>query len=47
MTRKTDRPAPIKRPYHAPVLKVHGHFRTLTAKAGTKNDGGQKPKTKV
>ena len=40
MTRKNDQPAPIKRPYRALTLKVHGHFRTLTAKAGKKSDGG-------
>ena len=46
MTRKTDRPAPVKRPYRAPALKIHGDFRKLTAKAGTKGDGAGKPKTR-
>ena len=47
MTRKTDRPTlPIKRPYRTPALTVHGDFRKLTAKAGTKNDGTGKPKTR-
>lgn len=48
MTRKTDRPVPPKRPYRAPVLKVHGDFRTLTAaKGGADNDGSGKPRTKA
>ena len=47
MTRKVDRPAPAKRPYRAPTLKVHGDFRKLTAaKGGSSNDGGGKPKTR-
>lgn len=48
MTRTTDRPTPAKRPYRAPILKVHGDFRKLTAaKGGTNNDGGGKPQTKT
>lgn len=48
MTRTTDRPAPAKRPYRAPVLKVHGDFGKLTAvKGGVNNDGGGKPNTKA
>ena len=47
MTRKTDRPTAAKRPYRAPVLKVHGDFRKLTAaKGGNGGDGSGKPKTK-
>jgi len=48
MTRKTDPTASAKRPYRAPVLKVHGDFRKLTAaKGGTSADGSGKPKTKA
>jgi hypothetical protein len=48
MTRRTDCPAPAKRPYHAPTLKVLGNFRKLTgAKGGTSNDGSGKPSTKL
>jgi hypothetical protein len=48
MTRTPDRPAPAKRPYRAPTLKVHGDFAKLTsAKGGTSNDGGGKPQTKL
>jgi hypothetical protein len=48
MTRKTDPPVPAKRPYRAPVLKVLGDFRKLTAaKGGVDNDGGGKPRTKA
>lgn len=48
MTRTPDRPAPVKRPYRAPVLKVYGDFRKLTAaKGGTGGDGGGKPSTKL
>ena len=47
MTRKIDPPASAKRPYRAPVLKVHGDFRKLTAvKGGGAGDGVGKPKTK-
>lgn len=47
MKRKLDPPAPAKRPYRAPTLKVHGDFRKLTTvKGGTSNDGSGKPKTK-
>ena len=47
MTRKIDPPASAKRPYRAPVLKVHGDFRKLTAaKGGGAADGTGKPKTK-
>lgn len=48
MTRKIDRRVPAKRPYRAPILKVHGDFRKLTAaKGGTNNDGTGKPNTKT
>ena len=48
MRRTPDRPAPAKRPYRAPVLKVYGDFRKLTAaKGSTSNDGGGKPATKL
>ena len=48
MKRTSNRPAPPKRLYRAPVLKVHGDFRKLTAaKGGTSNDGGGKPNTKL
>jgi hypothetical protein len=48
MRRKLDPPAPAKKPYRAPTLKVHGDFRKLTAsKGGASNDGGAKPKTKT
>jgi hypothetical protein len=48
MTRTTDRPAPAKRPYRAPTLKVHGNFGKLTAaKGSTNNDGSGKPNTKL
>lgn len=47
MTRKIEQPASPKRPYRAPVLKVHGDFRKLTAaKGGGAADGSGKPKTK-
>jgi hypothetical protein len=47
MTRKIDPPASAKRPYRAPVLKVHGDFRKLTAaKGGVIADGTGKPKTR-
>jgi len=37
-----------KKPYRKPRLKVHGDIRALTAaKAGTGNDGGGKPRTKL
>lgn len=37
-----------KKPYRKPTLKVHGDIRALTgAKAGTKNDGPGKPRTKL
>lgn len=48
MKRTPNRPAQTKRPYRAPVLKVHGDFRKLTAaKGGTSNDGSGKPSTKL
>jgi len=48
MTRTNDSPAPAKRPYHAPTLKVHGNFAKLTAaKGGGANDGSGKPNTKL
>lgn len=48
MTRTTDPPAPAKRPYRAPILRVHGDFRKLTAsKGGVNADGPGKPNTKV
>ena len=48
MTRTPDRPAPAKRPYRAPTLKVHGNFSKLTAaKGGTNSDGTGKPNTKL
>jgi hypothetical protein len=48
MTRTADCPTPFKRPYRAPVLKVHGNFSKLTnAKGSTNNDGQGKPSTKL
>lgn len=41
-------PRRAKKAYGAPKLTVHGNIRTLTrAKAGTKGDGAQVPKTRV
>jgi hypothetical protein len=37
-----------KRPYRTPALTVHGDLKAITAaKAGTGNDGGGKPRTKL
>lgn len=39
-----------KKPYSSPRLVAYGDFRTLTrvsAKGGTSNDGGGKPRTKL
>ena len=48
MTQKPDPPAPAKRAYRAPVLKVHGDLAKLTAaKGGADNDGSGKPRTKA
>ena len=48
MRDKIPRSVPAKRPYHTPVLKIHGDFRKLTAaKGGNFNDGSGKPSTKI
>jgi hypothetical protein len=37
-----------RKPYRRPQLKVHGDLRALTgAKAGAKNDGPGKPRTRL
>ncbi len=45
--RKHRGPQTARRPYRAPVLKVHGDFRKLTAaKGGNMGDGSGKPSTR-
>jgi len=45
---KSSARIPVKRPYRAPRLIVHGDLKTITmAKKGAGNDGASKPKTRL